>query len=405
MFGSPLQQQELEGVKEVVRESIPDGIKENGLTLKGFIYLHLLFIERSRMETIWNVLRKFGYDESVQLRHEFLHPLLDVPSDCVTELSPQGFQFLTSLFQAHDRDMDGVLNKDELDQLFATAPCIPWLNESRLFESTGAGDKGMTLHKFFAMWSMITLIDFQLTLAYLGYLGYEGDARDAIKLLHSGRNKRRKSNPNRTVFHGLVLGPTGAGKTEFLKGLVDHPFNNQYQSNSIPWTVVNSLEVKGAEKYLVLEEVKSDVAWDILQDEHRIRNTDVIIFLYDTSDANSFSYLANLRKLCDINRMPIIFIGTKTDSGLVKQNCELQPAEYTAALQLAAPLMVSMKDRQIADLYHIITEVAMNPSVAIPKKEETGIDTLTLLLSTTVGLSALAIGGFVFLRNWKWATN
>ena len=90
----------------------------------------------------------------------------------------------------------------------------------------------------------------------------------------------------------------------------------------------------------------------------------MLIFLYDTNDPNSFSYLANLRKLCDLNKCPIVFVGTKTDLEQVSQNYELTPEEYTSALGLASPLLVSMQDRQVADLYNIITGVAMNPYVS-----------------------------------------
>ena len=35
----------------------------------GFLFLHLLFVERGRHETVWAVLRKFGYDENLQLEY------------------------------------------------------------------------------------------------------------------------------------------------------------------------------------------------------------------------------------------------------------------------------------------------------------------------------------------------
>ena len=74
VFGSPLQQTELEGVKDVVRQGMPDGVRQNALTQEGFIYLHSLFVQRGRLETIWAVLRAFGYDDSVSLRKDFLMP-------------------------------------------------------------------------------------------------------------------------------------------------------------------------------------------------------------------------------------------------------------------------------------------------------------------------------------------
>jgi mitochondrial Rho GTPase 1 len=77
VFSAPLQQTEVEGVKDVVRQGFPDGVRQNSLTEDGFVYLHSLFVHRGRLETIWAVLRAFGYDDTVQLRHDFLYPEYD----------------------------------------------------------------------------------------------------------------------------------------------------------------------------------------------------------------------------------------------------------------------------------------------------------------------------------------
>jgi len=42
--------------------------------LPGFVFLNVLFIQRGRLETTWTVLRKFGYDDDLELREDFLHP-------------------------------------------------------------------------------------------------------------------------------------------------------------------------------------------------------------------------------------------------------------------------------------------------------------------------------------------
>ena len=68
-FDAPLQQQELEGIKEMVQQHAEGGVREivhadgtteTGLTEAGFLYLHTIFIQRGRLETTWTVLRKFG---------------------------------------------------------------------------------------------------------------------------------------------------------------------------------------------------------------------------------------------------------------------------------------------------------------------------------------------------------
>lgn len=48
------------------------GVRKGGLTLPGFLFLHTLFIERGRLETTWQVLRRFGYNETLHLSQETL---------------------------------------------------------------------------------------------------------------------------------------------------------------------------------------------------------------------------------------------------------------------------------------------------------------------------------------------
>ncbi|XP_044036347.1 mitochondrial Rho GTPase 1-A-like [Siniperca chuatsi] len=74
-FNTPLAPQALEDVKNVVRRNMTDGVKDNGLSLKGFLFLHTLFIQRGRHETTWTVLRRFGYDDDLELTQEYLFPL------------------------------------------------------------------------------------------------------------------------------------------------------------------------------------------------------------------------------------------------------------------------------------------------------------------------------------------
>ncbi len=48
------------------------GVRRGGLTLPGFLFLHTLFIERGRLETTWQVLRRFGYDDTLHLSQDTL---------------------------------------------------------------------------------------------------------------------------------------------------------------------------------------------------------------------------------------------------------------------------------------------------------------------------------------------
>jgi Ras family protein T1 len=88
-FNAPLQPSEVVAVKKVVSEKMAEGVNENGLTLTGFLFLHALFIERGRLETMWTVLRKYGYDDEIKLRDELLlsPPFKRMPDQVITMTS------------------------------------------------------------------------------------------------------------------------------------------------------------------------------------------------------------------------------------------------------------------------------------------------------------------------------
>jgi hypothetical protein len=73
-FNGPLEAGEIEGVKAVVKVHNEAGVNEVGLTETGFFFLHYLFIQKGRLETTWTVLRKFGYNDDLELREDFLLP-------------------------------------------------------------------------------------------------------------------------------------------------------------------------------------------------------------------------------------------------------------------------------------------------------------------------------------------
>ncbi|KAG0586031.1 hypothetical protein KC19_2G058100 [Ceratodon purpureus] len=114
-FSAPLQASEIEGVKDVVSEKMPEGVNANGLTLTGFLFLHALFVERGRLGNTWTVLRKFGYDDEIMLRKD----LIQNPS---FKRNPES---------------DSALRPQEVEELFSTAPSrsIAYSHTTNLCES------------------------------------------------------------------------------------------------------------------------------------------------------------------------------------------------------------------------------------------------------------------------------
>ncbi|KNE70213.1 small GTP-binding protein domain [Allomyces macrogynus ATCC 38327] len=455
-FNAPLQQQELEGVKDVVQESDPEGLNDRGLTLSGFLFLHTLFIQKGRLETTWTVLRKFGYGDDLSLRDEFLCPPLDVPTaDGVVELSSAGHAFFTDLFRKHDVDQDGALSPAELDDLFATSPGNPWVNPGAAAGTNGSAPTpaaspsssstlgpvvgpaalaattagfldaaltnasgALTLQGFLSQWAMTTLLDYKTTLAYLAYLGYDGDTRQALKVLRRRRAGGSASTSGaaaaasavvggarrgtRSAFLCYVFGAAGAGKTALLRRFVDKPVADHYTQTTRPLAVVNAVEVKGSEVYLVLQEFGSKYESEVLTNRKRLEQCDVALFVYDSSDVNSFAYVAQQIKQLD-SSIPCVIVATKSDLDLVQQRYEVPPDVFCRQLELDKPIHISVKDNIMADVYNVVSAVAMNPVSAIPKGKSRRPERSPLgrYLAITAAVGATAAVGFAVWRMYK----
>ncbi|KEP53085.1 Rho GTPase [Rhizoctonia solani 123E] len=402
--------QEVEGIKFILRSHDPSMLRpipssalsspnasppaspsteEEGVTEDGFLYLHTEFIRRARVETTWVVLRQFGYAEDLRLTEGWLSPKFDVPHDCSVELSPQGYQFFTDIFQIFDKDQDGALRPEELENLFNTSPGNPWAAE----DDEGV-DGTITLQHWLAKWSMTTLLDHKKTLAYLAYLGYNtGPTTGALKITKPRRPERRKDRVTRNVFLCYVVGGAGSGKTSIL--------NTFRQLAEKVLSVVGAVELRGAEKYLVMQEFGSKSEANMLRDVKTMDLADVIIYVHDSSDTNSFSYISGLRQKYNLDHIPSMFVATKSDLDLAQQRHEVQPDVYCRRLGLQGPYAVSIKNPQIANLFPEIVATAINPLHAIPGGAERASATLArrkIVLSVGVAIAGIMVAYRSFLR-------
>ncbi|KAI0238424.1 ERMES complex Ca(2+)-binding regulatory GTPase gem1 [Massospora cicadina] len=409
-FGTPLDKVELQEVKAMIGGLEPAGVTEVGLTVLGFLFLHGLFIQRGRLETTWSVLRKFGYGDDLVLRDDVVHPPLDIPPDCTVELSPHGYQFFTELFQSHDKDNDGALNEKELCDLFSLCPAPvanPWAHTdfpaTTLTNSLGA----VSLQGFLAQWSMSTLQDPQTTLAYLAYLGYEGDTRSGLRMVrpkHTITQRRRRGDKvyPRSVFMCYVLGGSASGKTSILRAFVNKPFQAHHSATLRPFSVVNSVDIYGAEKYLVLEELGANHEALVLQNKHKLEQCDLLCLVYDASDPNSFLHLMHLRAQYELDHLPYVIVATKCDVDQVRQRTADQPEAYCKKLGIAQPVKVSAKSGDLERLFGLFASVAMNPTGSIPglndRRRQGGVRPLYQYLVVTALTGAFITTGYLLIR-------
>lgn len=100
---------------------------------------------------------------------------------------------------------------------------------------------------------MTTLLDHKTTLAYLAYLGYPDERRtNALQVTRPRKVDRRKGKVTRNVFLCYVCGAAGSGKTSLLRAFAGKSFNPVYEPTSKIISVVNSVDIDGSEKYLIV---------------------------------------------------------------------------------------------------------------------------------------------------------
>lgn len=365
-FNAPLQPQVLEEVKAVLSKSIPDGIADDAVTLKGFLFLHCLFIQRGRNETTWAVLRRFGYNEQLDMAKEYLQPAMKIPPGSSTELSHRGQQFLAMLFERNDRDLDGALSPDELKSIFSACPALPWPSISDLRRTVPTNEQGwLTLHGWICRWTLQTLVDLPKTLEYLAYLGFNVHENEsqlaAVQVTRERRLDLAKKQSNRTVYMCHVIGPKGAGKTALCRALIADDMrrllDRDFRSGS--HYCVNSVQIYGQEKHLVMRDIEVRQVLDPLQPQDI--HCDVACLVYDTNNAKSFEYIARIFiKYFAESKIPVLITGTKCDLAEVRQEYLLQPNEFCKRYKILPPQLFSLKHCK-KDLYVKLATMAAFP--------------------------------------------
>lgn len=405
-FDKPLSDVDLASIKRSIsRGSPPSGDGETkGIDIQGFLLLNQMFAEKGRHETIWIILRKFQYSDSLSLKETFIRPKFDVPAFASAELSPAGYRFMVDLFLLHDKDNDGGLSDIELANLFAPTPGVPASWVASAFPScTVRNEAGyITLQGWLAQWSMTTFEEPKTTLEYLAYLGFESPdgkgTTSALKITKARKRRNRPGRVERNVFLCYVLGSAQSGKSALLNGFLNRPFSSTYHPTIKPQTAVNSVELQGGKQcYLILEEL-GELEPAILENQAKLDACDLLCYTYDSSDPDSFAHILDLRQRYPaLNALPSVYTALKADQDRAVQRTEVQPDAYCESLKMAKPLHVSVSWASIDGFFVHLAECATCPSQAFPKSDEEAVDRTALY----VALGATVCAGAAFAWVWK----
>jgi mitochondrial Rho GTPase 1 len=407
-FEKPLSDADLASIKRSISRSssMVDVDQKDGIDVEGFLTLNKMFAEKGRHETIWIILRKFQYSDSLSLKDTFLHPKFDVPAFASAELSPSGYRFFVDLFLLHDKDNDGGLDDSELSTLFAPTPGLPssWV-DSAFPSCTVRNEVGyITLQGWLAQWSMTTFSEPKTTLEYLAYLGYESpDGKGTTSALKLSKARKRRNKPGRVernVFLCYVLGAPHSGKSTLLNAFLNRPFSSTYHPTIKPQTAVNSVELQGGKQcYLILEEL-GELEPAILENQAKLDACDLLCYAYDSGDPDSFAYILELRQRYPaLNALPAVYTALKADQDRAVQRTETQPDTHCEALKMPKPMHVSVTWASIGDFFVHLAECATYPSQAFSKSDDEPTDRTALYITLGATLCAGVAVAWVWKRN------
>eukprot|EP00111_Clytia_hemisphaerica_P015476 TCONS_00045704-protein len=252
-FRNSLPPHGLQEVKNTVQKHMKEGVTEEGVTIEGFLYLHTLFIQKGRQETTWTALNRFGYGSDLELRQDYLEPNFVIPSNCTTELSSAGLDFVMELFYKYDRDEDDALSSDELKDMLWLCPDEA-VND---FTSTYTNDEGWcTAEGFVAYWILQTYLDYKWACRMLANFGFiHGDLDNQLTGLRVTRAKdidMQKRKTTRSVFLVYVVGKRNCGKTAFLQSFVDRYVGSYQKDQPLSKHVINAVQLRKQEVYLIV---------------------------------------------------------------------------------------------------------------------------------------------------------
>uniref|UniRef100_H3D5K8 Mitochondrial Rho GTPase n=1 Tax=Tetraodon nigroviridis TaxID=99883 RepID=H3D5K8_TETNG len=396
-FGNPLAPQALEDVKTVVWKNTSDGVQDNGLTLNGFLFLNTLFIQRGRHETTWTILRKFGYDDNLELTDDYLYPELRVPVGCTTELNHSGHEFLQQLFDKYDEDKDSALSPTELTNLFRVCPYMPWGDGVYVSVPTTA-EGYISNHGYHCQWMLSAYLDIHRCLEHLGYLGYpvlteQESQTTAVTVTREKGVDLERHQTQRSVFICKVIGPRGTGKTAFLRAFLGRDSANMGNTSSAftPYAI-NTVQVGKEEKYLILHEV--DVEVEFLKQSDAA--CDVACLMYDTSDPHSFDYCASIYKQHFMeSNIPCVLVASKVDLPEATQFHGMTPSEFCYKHRLPPPLRFSgvVSDTTSKNLFTKLAWAAVYPHL-----NGSDLSSTSFWLRVALGSAVFTVLGFAIYR-------
>ncbi|CAA0381413.1 unnamed protein product [Arabidopsis thaliana] len=408
-FDTPLVPCEIKQMKNVMQVTFPQGVNERGLTLDGFLFLNTRLIEEARIQTLWTMLRKFGYSNDLRLGDDLVpYSSFKRQADQSVELTNVAIEFLREVYEFFDSNGDNNLEPHEMGYLFETAPESPWTKPPYKDVTEENKDGGLSLEAFLSLWSLMTLIDPARSLEYLMYIRFPSDdPSSAIRVTRKRVLDRKEKKSERKVVQCFVFGPKNAGKSALLNQFIGRSYDDDSNNNNGSTDeryAVNMVKEPGVisdtDKTLVLKEVRIKDDGFMLSKE-ALAACDVAIFIYDSSDEYSWNRAVDmLAEVATIAKdsgylFPCLMVAAKTDLDPFPVAIQ-ESTRVTQDIGIDAPIPISSKLGDVSNLFRKILTAAETPHLNIPEIESKKKRSYKLnnrsLMAVSIGTAVLIAG-------------
>ncbi|CAK4660193.1 hypothetical protein LEN26_016228 [Aphanomyces euteiches] len=378
-FKTRMKQEEMDALMELVALVKPHGVatseKGGGLYFDGFVYLSELAIEKNKPEHCWQVLRTLGYSDTLDLL--LPHDHIDVSYDASTyemcELSAITKQFLKEIF-----DQYAPLTQTAIETIFVVVP-----HDKRPKWTQLPLDAPMDFATWISLWSLEVAVRPRRALEELYYLGFitvKASAAIDIRRLPSRHHRSTSS-----TIRCLLFGSTQCGKTRLVNAstcfsfLSPEPFDATAaaalveDANAVVVQAyehllhnVHTIQEGNLDKTLIMSEVSEGVVdHDMALAIARLIHVDVVCYLFDGTDHDSFEYIVDLQSVVP-DTIPCVYaystptpVQDSTTSLLALDAC----LKHCASLKLDAPLSICLGTADgFQMLYSTLVQRALYPN-------------------------------------------
>ncbi|XP_055338311.1 mitochondrial Rho GTPase 1-A-like [Paramacrobiotus metropolitanus] len=355
-YNTPLLPQAMEEVRTCIARQLPQGVQENGITLDGYLYLNQMFIHRGRQEATWTVLRKFGYDDDLDLSEPYRSLPKLSPGMHRAEISTQGTHYLLCLFSKYDKDQDDLLSEFEFQNLLSVSHKRligqDWYHSVETSIENGAKRFALTRRGFISLFQLTAYFNPAYTADVFAHFGYtyqmaEPDLSSAFDIQRDATAESRATarDVSPKVVLCNVIGSRGAGKTSFMQGFLGRNlefqslFRDQIDTQS-PLHVINQISVYNNLKFLILRRTRE---YNL---DPREMKSDVNCFLFDASSRESWEYVKKYFERYQMhfgNRSkPSLFVAAKTDLMDAESSLMEEVKKFCSEKKLQPPRTISV---------------------------------------------------------------